>query len=112
MSLFERLHPEARQELLEAFVWYEEQSPGLGESFVDMMELAFESGYPLPIPPDQPGGKDPRFRRILTKTFPYTIFLEIRDDTEPFVLAVSHQKRRPGYWLRRAPRGRRGRRRR
>jgi plasmid stabilization system protein ParE len=36
-------------------------------------------------------------RRCVLKRFPYTILYRVRDD-EIFVTAVSHHRRRPGYW--------------
>lgn len=42
------------------------------------------------------------FRRILLKRFPYQLIYRI-EGNEIVIYAVAHQKRRPGYWRKRAP---------
>lgn len=111
MSPTRSFHRLARQEVREAFLWYEEQRPGLGEDFLELLELALDSGAHLKIPAGEPGASHPHYRRVLLKRFPYTLILEVGPDAEPFVLAVMHQRRRPGYWLKRQRPTRRRRRR-
>jgi len=36
-------------------------------------------------------------RRILLEHFPFTLYYRVREDVITIV-AVAHQKRRPGYW--------------
>jgi toxin ParE1/3/4 len=36
-------------------------------------------------------------RRVLLQRFPYTLFYRVGDE-ETIIVAVAHQKRRPGYW--------------
>jgi plasmid stabilization system protein ParE len=40
---------------------------------------------------------EPGVRRALLRGFPYSLIYSIESD-RVFVLAVMHQKRRPGYW--------------
>lgn len=40
-------------------------------------------------------------RWVKTKKFPFIVYFAILDDAHAIVLAVAHERRRPGYWLRR-----------
>lgn len=96
------IHPEALRELAEAVVWYEDQYPGRGQRFYDAITKEFARIRVAP-------SSFPRWRRRLparstvVPRFPYTIFFV----TEPkvVIMAVAHDKRRPGYWIRRLTRG-------
>ncbi|MEM9460049.1 MAG: type II toxin-antitoxin system RelE/ParE family toxin [Myxococcota bacterium] len=95
-----RIDPEADDELLAAFDWYEARRPGLGQEFTDAVDEAVtrlaalpEASTPVPkIPPDIPA------RRVFLKRFPYTVVF-MRVEEEIVVLAYAHMKRKPGYWL-------------
>ena len=89
------IHPAARRELEEAFGFYEDQRQGLGQDFMAQIEdaLSFISTYPE----GSPLLRDPA-RRCLVLRFPYSIIYRIRRDRIR-ILAVSHQSRRPFYWL-------------
>jgi plasmid stabilization system protein ParE len=93
------VEPEAQKELVEAARWYERQRPGLGRRFLAAVEdsldhiLAFPAtGAPVPhVPPGLPA------RRVPVDRFPYQIvYLETPGGVR--VLAVAHDRRRPGYW--------------
>jgi len=85
---------EARQELLAAQLWFETKSPGLGFEFARAVDAAIESVQ-----------RNPRAyieaeigcRRILLRRFPYAVFYRLRDD-ELLIVAVFHQRQRPGAW--------------
>lgn len=86
--------PEAEAEIREAFLWYFERSPIAAdafrtETFQAVDRLAVDA---LAWPED-----DDAIRRYVLRHFPYTVFYEIRGDILT-VLAVAHQRRRPGYW--------------
>jgi plasmid stabilization system protein ParE len=90
---------EAQLELRAAAHWYSEQENGLGEDFVAevdrTLELVAEGAQRYPVwRPDRP------YRRALVRRFPYVLFFTNEADSVR-VLAVAHQKRKPGYWLRR-----------
>jgi toxin ParE1/3/4 len=94
-------HPAASEEFIEAGEYYEAALPGLGRRFLlavrKTTELArehSESGVP------GPGSS----RRLAVSGFPYDIVYRRRDDDLLEVLAVAHQRRRPGYWRERMPR--------
>ncbi|WP_370693539.1 type II toxin-antitoxin system RelE/ParE family toxin [Nitrospira tepida] len=88
-------HRLARRELIDAALFYDVESPGLGAAFLDEVEdctrnlLAFpESGQVVR------GG----VRRRLLRRFPYALLYSLKKDTIR-VLAVMNLKRRPLYWV-------------
>jgi toxin ParE1/3/4 len=93
-------HPDAEAEFHAAVAWYEEQREGLGADLLAEVEKAIERIQENPhLFPRQ---NDLGIRKCLVRRFPYTIFyLEI--DEAIWVAAVAHQRRRPSYWVRRAP---------
>lgn len=103
MSLPVRFSAEAASELDAAAAWYDEQRPGLGEAFIDAVETA------LGLLADWPGSGAPAtgladgldVRRVPVARFPYHLpYVVIEDHVR--VLAVAHDRRRPGYWAPRA----------
>lgn len=70
-----RIEPEAREELLSAFDWYEARRSGLGQEFTDAVDEAMarlvalpEASTPVPgVPADIPA------RRVFLHRFPYTV---------------------------------------
>jgi plasmid stabilization system protein ParE len=89
-----RLHPEARAELREARRWYFERSPLSATAFAHAVDNAVgrlvesPTRYPL---------ADYGTRKIVLQRFPFNIFYR-PGETEIVIVAVAHQKRRPGYW--------------
>lgn len=96
------IHPEALRELAEAVVWYEDQYPGRGRRFHDAVAKEFARIREAPASFLQWRRRLPA-RSTVVPRFPYTIFFV----TEPrvVIIAVAHDKRRPGYWIRRLTRG-------
>lgn len=98
-----RISTEAKAEIAGASRWYERERAGLGFDFLRMVDRAIariesipQSGSPVP------GVADVAIRRILVRRFPYhVVYIELPDRVQ--VLAVAHQRRRPGYWLHRIP---------
>lgn len=94
-------HPLARRELLEASAFYEGESEGLGEVFLDEVQETLEH---LKLHPRVGRKVLPEVCRFLVSRFPYGIVYRIernRQRERIFVLAVAHQKRRPRYWAKR-----------
>ena len=85
---------EARQELIEATLWYEGKEPGLGKRFRD--EIAFvvdrKSEEPF-LWHERDGG----YRRVNYPIFPYYLPFFIRGE-KIILAAVAHTHRKPGYW--------------
>lgn len=87
-------HPEARVEALEAEAWYSERNPAVGKAFSIALEQAIDSIAEAPF--TWPAhGKGTR-KRLLTR-FPYTVVYRVLPDRVQ-VIAVAHQRRKPGYW--------------
>ena len=91
--------PEAECEIGEASRWYESKRHGLGLSFIAAVDGAIEkiSEHPLSYPLWK---EDRPYRKALLKRFPFVVFFTVGDDSVQ-VVAVAHQKRRPGYWTER-----------
>ena len=89
-----RYLPSAREELNEAAAFYEASVPGLGEAFLDDVERAIELVRERP----RIGASVGRgFRKAILRRFPFSIVYVDRDE-EIVIVAVAHQRRRPGYW--------------
>ena len=90
-------HPLAFEELIDSAEYYEAQVERLGESFLDEVEQAVVDVSESPE-------RWPYFllnsRRRLLDRFPYSIVYLIETE-RIYILAVMHQRRRPGYWRKR-----------
>lgn len=93
------LTTDAEYELIESARYYaQEANAELGQAFLS----EFERSIDLLL-------EHPKFgavwrgvtRRLPLRRFPYSIIYELRDE-EVRVLAVAHQRRRPGFWTGRA----------
>jgi plasmid stabilization system protein ParE len=91
--------PKAQADILHARDWYENESPGLGDRFWDVLNQALLriAEYPSIY---TPVGKEARM--ALVKRFPYKVFF-ITDEAVQRVeiVAVIHNKRHPRVWKRR-----------
>lgn len=98
------LHPEARAELRDAALWYDEQRPGLGDELMaavsSMLWRIRELPASFPVWPGTSAAPN-TIRRAVVSRFPYVIAFEMHAEYA-LVLAVAHAKRRPLYWLTRA----------
>ena len=85
--------PEAEDEFIEAARYYEGAAPGVGFRFIAEVHrcLGFVSEHPLAAP-EKKG-----VRKKLLNHFPYNLLYAVETDLI-VVVAVAHQKRRPGYW--------------
>jgi toxin ParE1/3/4 len=95
-----RVEPEAKQELAAAAAWYEERREGLGRELVAEVDAVFTAiaRNPVRFPLYPQVEPELRVRRAGARRFPYSIaFIELA--TAVRVLAVAHERRRPGYWI-------------
>lgn len=86
--------PEAREELLEAALFYEQMEPELGVRF--QKELTDVVGRITSDPflwRERPGG----YRRVNLPIFPYYVAYFVRRELV-IIAAVAHAKRKPNYW--------------
>jgi plasmid stabilization system protein ParE len=89
-----RILAPAEEEFLEAVSFYEAEAEGLGAEFIDEFEKALElisSNPHIGSPYD--GGT----RRKLLGRYPFQLIYE-DGPAEIVVVALAHQRRRPGYW--------------
>ena len=89
-----RYHDEARLELIHETGYYSAISRQLGERF----DLAIQAAAARAAEHPQHGA--PFLcgtRRVLAKTFPFSVVYQTRDD-EIIVLAIAPFSRNPGYW--------------
>jgi plasmid stabilization system protein ParE len=94
-----RLDEEAAQELRNAYGWYETRVAGLGDDFLAAVESAIARIERRPRAFGFAPGVPRRLhvRRLVLEGFPFTIFFTVLA-TEIRVLAIAHQRRKPGYW--------------
>ena len=87
----------ANNELIDACDWYEGQQVGLGSRFrADVREAVLRiARSPLLFPVELED-----VRRYVMNRFPYTLRYVLRGD-EVWIMTVSHQHRRPDYWVER-----------
>lgn len=88
----------AEREIDDAFRYYEEESAGLGERFLEEVEsgIAFLRRYPEAAPKITDS-----IRRFVLPNFPYSLLYRPLSSGVLRILAVAHQKREPYYWMRR-----------
>jgi toxin ParE1/3/4 len=87
-------HPAALREVEHAQEWYEERSLLAASAFLLELSNAVQR---IRQGPYQYVVAEAGTRKILFERFPFTIYYRVKTDTV-FVVAVAHQKRRPGYW--------------
>ncbi len=88
------LDPEAKAELRQTALFYEDCRDGLGLEFLEAVESALDQIRRHPTLWRILKG---RFRRYLVHQFPYGVIYSIEGRTI-YVTAVMHLKRKPGYW--------------
>jgi len=90
-------HPEAEAELEDASLFYESRMLGLGKSFSAEVERTI---YLIREFPDAGSPAGLTRRRVLVARFPYSVVYR-HDADSVVIVAVAHQRRRPGYWRQR-----------
>jgi plasmid stabilization system protein ParE len=89
--------PAADREFAKAVAHYHKERPGRAAAFVEEIDRA------TALLADNPhlgtAGED-GVRAFVIGTFPYTMYYVIRPD-RIVVAAISHHRRRPGYWRKR-----------
>ena len=92
---------EAKADVAEAYLWYEEQSLGLGLEFLRCVEAALLSiqRSPLIYPIVHES-----YRRALVRRFPFAVFFEFtRSRNRCIVYSVFHCSQEPEKWHGRLP---------
>lgn len=92
------LSAEAENDVLESYVWYENQKDGLGERFLSTLDLAKD--LILSNPNTYKLVFKKRVRAFHLSEFPFTIYHHInRKDVN--VLAIFHTSGNPSIWKKR-----------
>ena len=92
-----RVHELAKHEIDDGFHWYESQIDGLGLKFKEEVFFAIKR---IQVNPVLYYALNKNLRRCLLVKFPYKVIYSI-DESEIYILAVAHQRRRPNYWTKR-----------
>ena len=91
-----RFHPGAETEHLEIIGFYESRQPGLGFAYLTEFESLMLRVASMPK--RYRVERKPNIRTVSLHKFPYRIIF--RDNiADVQILAVSHKKKRPDYWL-------------
>jgi toxin ParE1/3/4 len=92
------IHPQALAEVRKAYQWYRKRSPSAAVAFLAEIEwaLAMIAETPERWPPYMFNS-----RRLLLSRFPFSVVYRAREKKIQ-VIAVVHDRRKPGYWKRRA----------
>lgn len=90
-------HPDVLEEVKRSYQWYQSKAEGLGDDFVSELEGSYQAilEFPEVWPLFQSG-----FKRYLLSKFPYSIIYR-QKDSEIYIVAIMHNRRKPGYWLNR-----------
>ncbi|MHB8168101.1 MAG: type II toxin-antitoxin system RelE/ParE family toxin [Thermoleophilia bacterium] len=86
--------PAAAADVEDAFLWYESQRSGLGDEYLDELDLVLRviAEHPNRFPIIH---RDTR--RALLHRFPYAIFYRVLDK-RIIIVACMHGKRNPAHW--------------
>ncbi len=85
------IKPRAIQMAKDAYEWYEEEQPGLGNLFLTELEISYDK---IEAWPASYAKIKKNFRQAILKTFPYVVVFEIFKN-EVVVYAVFHTSRSP-----------------
>jgi len=99
LSLPVRISEEAEAELVDAASWYDSHREGLGALFLNAVDATVDRIAEAPhVGSMVPALSNPDFRRRPVQGFPYhVVYIELPDHLR--VLAIAHDRRRPGYWM-------------
>ncbi len=90
-------HPATRWEIRKACSWYRDQSLTAEDGFLADLRHAVEQ---VSLAPNQWPLYKAGARRYVFNRYPYSLIYRVIGDAVR-VLAVAHDKRREGYWVRR-----------
>ena len=91
-----RFHPGAEAEHFEAIAFFESRQVGLGAAY--LVEFEAMMAHVVKMPNRYRIERKPNISVARLKKFPFNIvFREVGGVVQ--ILAVSHKRRRPGYWL-------------
>lgn len=89
-----RFHPQAEAELSSSVAFYDQEREGLGTEFGE--EVARAVAF-VTVHPDAGTPIRKKLRRWRIRRFPFVIIHRV-EDGHLYILALAHQRRKPGYW--------------
>lgn len=89
-----RFLEEAEEEMYQAAAFYEGQTDGLGYRFLDDIQACVDR---ISERPHMGRRVREKFRVVLARRFPFSVIYAYEEATI-VIVAVAHQRRRPGYW--------------
>jgi len=93
--------PGAEHDIDEAYDWYEQRHPGLGNGFLRCVDACI---FSIQRNPELHAFAFENYRRALVRRFPYAVFYEYSQQTETVVIySVFHCSQDPSKWRRRLP---------
>jgi plasmid stabilization system protein ParE len=97
-----RFEDDADAEYRLAGQWYERRRENLGIEFLDAVDAAIDQIVAMPRAgaPVRRIPADLTVRRLAVTRFPYHV-VYIETSTHIRILAIAHDRRKPGYWKRR-----------
>ena len=89
-----RFLAEAQSELEEQIRYFDDQVAGLGDRFIQALEVAVLLIRKHPMSGDSVGRK---VRKTVLRAFPFNIYY-VDDHDEIVIVAIAAHRRRPQYW--------------
>ena len=84
--------PKAQKEILDAWEWYEDEQPGLGDRFKDEVRKKIESILKNPLHYPLKG----KYHEAQTEVFPFLIVFKIDNRKNIiFIVSIFHMSRHP-----------------
>ncbi len=90
------VHPRVETQGGAACDWYDSQRVGLGDEFIDELDVAIEKAHNNPLLYQKAHSE---IRRVLLRRFPYAVFF-VATDNQVSVLALLRQSENPEKWTR------------
>jgi plasmid stabilization system protein ParE len=89
--------PEVQQDIADAYTWYEDHRPGLGEEFLGCVDACIHAICRIP---ELYSKVHEDYRRALVRRFPYAIFYEYTEG-KVIVYSIFHTSQDPKKWKKR-----------
>jgi plasmid stabilization system protein ParE len=87
---------EAEEELNYSAFYYNKQAPGLGFDFLKEIKQSLQE---IKRAPERWSEHENQIRKFNTKRFPFSLYyIYEKVEDKVIIIAVAHQKRKPGYW--------------
>ena len=90
---------EAEEEMNASAQYYNQQASGLGLEFLVEIEKSLQV---IEKNPERWSHYEKNIHKYNTRRFPFSIYYAFEKDLDKIIIiAVAHQKRKPGYWKKR-----------